>query len=113
MGFAIRLLGGHEKGKSKEKNLEYFEKSENSQFAEKLRNALAEWIDNRQNNFEDENTHILCVELIARQSEKIAYSAIRKKNCISYDICYTKKATGGERYVFHVFCCYNQIKFAE
>lgn len=33
------------------------------QEAEKLKNAFAEWIDNGHNNFEDENTIILCVEL--------------------------------------------------
>ncbi len=44
-------------------NLGYFGKEENHQIAEKLRNAFAEWIDNGHNNFEDENTIILCVEL--------------------------------------------------
>ncbi len=47
----------------KGKNLGYFEKSENSQIAAKLRNAFAAWIDNGHNNFDDENTCILCVEL--------------------------------------------------
>lgn len=44
-------------------NLGYFGKEENSLIAGKLRNAFAEWIDNGHNNFEDENTIILCVEL--------------------------------------------------
>lgn len=47
----------------KGKNLGYFGKSENSQIAAKLRNAFAAWIDNGHNNFDDENTCILCVEL--------------------------------------------------
>ena len=44
-------------------NLGYFGKSENREIAEKLRKAFAEWIDNGHNNFEDENTCILCVRL--------------------------------------------------
>ena len=44
-------------------NLGYFGKEENKAIAEKLRNAFAEWIDNGHNNFEDENTCILCIEL--------------------------------------------------
>lgn len=47
----------------KGKNLGYFGKSENSQIAAKLRNAFTAWIDNGHNNFDDENTCILCVEL--------------------------------------------------
>ena len=44
-------------------NLGYFGKAENKAIAEKLRKAFAEWIDNGHNNFEDENTCILCIEL--------------------------------------------------
>ena len=44
-------------------NLGYFGKPENTEIAGKLRRAFAEWIDNGHNNFEDENTIILCVEL--------------------------------------------------
>ena len=44
-------------------NLGYFGKEENKAIAEKLRKAFAEWIDNGHNNFEDENTCILCIEL--------------------------------------------------
>ncbi len=44
-------------------NLGYFGKSENVEIAEKLRTAFATWIDNGHNNFEDENTSILRVEL--------------------------------------------------
>lgn len=44
-------------------NLGYFGKKENEMIAEKLKNAFAEWINNGHNNFDDENTIILCVEL--------------------------------------------------
>ena len=44
-------------------NLGWFKKEENAKIAEKLREAFAEWIDNGHNNFEDENTCILCIKL--------------------------------------------------
>ena len=44
-------------------NLGYFGKEENRIIAEKLKIIFAEWIDNGHNNFDDENTIILCVEL--------------------------------------------------
>ncbi|MBD5084562.1 MAG: pyridoxamine 5'-phosphate oxidase family protein [Clostridiales bacterium] len=44
-------------------NLGWFGKKENGRIAEKLKSAFAEWIDNGHNNFEDENTIILCVKL--------------------------------------------------
>ena len=44
-------------------NLGYFGKEENHMIAEKLKSVFAEWIDNGHNDFEDENTIILCVEL--------------------------------------------------
>ena len=44
-------------------NLGWFGKKENGRIAEKLKSAFAEWIDNGHNNFDDENTIILCVEL--------------------------------------------------
>lgn len=44
-------------------NLGYFGKSENEGIAKKMRAVFAEWIDNGHNNFEDENTCILCIEL--------------------------------------------------
>lgn len=47
----------------KAKNLGYFRKKENADIAEKLKTAFAAWIDNGHNNFDDENTVILCVEL--------------------------------------------------
>lgn len=44
-------------------SLGYFGKEENHVIAEKLKRAFAEWIDNGHNNFDDENTIILCVKL--------------------------------------------------
>ena len=44
-------------------NMGWFKKKENQAVVEKLRRAFQEWIDNGHNNFEDENTIILCVEL--------------------------------------------------
>ena len=44
-------------------NLGYFGKKENELIAGKLKEAFAEWIDNGHNNFDDENTVILCVKL--------------------------------------------------
>lgn len=44
-------------------NLGYFGKAENESIAKKMREVFAEWIDNGHNNFEDENTCILKIEL--------------------------------------------------
>ena len=44
-------------------NLGYFRKKENHAVAEKLKRAFAEWIDNGHNDFDDENTIILRIEL--------------------------------------------------
>lgn len=44
-------------------NLGYFGKKENEVIANKMRNVFSEWIDNGHNNFEDENTCILRIEL--------------------------------------------------
>ena len=38
-------------------------KKEKHEMAQKLRQAFSEWIDNGHNNFDDENTIILCVQL--------------------------------------------------
>ena len=47
----------------KGKNLGYVGKEENRANAEKLKSVFAQWIDNGHNDFDDENTIILCVEL--------------------------------------------------
>lgn len=44
-------------------NLGYFGKEDNKDIAETLKTAFAEWIDNGHNNFADENTIILCIQL--------------------------------------------------
>ena len=44
-------------------NLGYFKREENQLIAEKLKIAVSEWIDNGHNDFDDENTIILCVKL--------------------------------------------------
>jgi len=44
-------------------NLGYFGKDTNKAIAEKLRQVFAAWIDNGHNNFEDENTIILKIQL--------------------------------------------------
>ena len=47
----------------KGKNLGYFGKQDNHIIAGKLKLAFADWIDNGHNNFDDENTIILCIEI--------------------------------------------------
>lgn len=44
-------------------SLGYFGKEENRAIAQKLRTAFAAWIDNGHNDFEDQNTCILCIQL--------------------------------------------------
>lgn len=44
-------------------NLGSFGKEENRAIAEKLKKIFSEWIDNGHNDFDDENTIILCVNL--------------------------------------------------
>ena len=44
-------------------NMGYFSKTENARIAEKMREAFAAWIDNGHNDFSDENTCILRIDL--------------------------------------------------
>lgn len=44
-------------------NMGYFGKPENKAAADKMRTVFSEWIDNGHNNFEDENTCILRIDL--------------------------------------------------
>jgi hypothetical protein len=44
-------------------NMGWFGKEDNAVIAQKLRKVFCEWIDNGHNDFNDENTIILCVEL--------------------------------------------------
>jgi len=45
-------------------NLGFLGKEENLEIADKLKAVFAEWIDNGHNDFEDENTIILCIKLV-------------------------------------------------
>ena len=60
---AVSIAGDWFTAKGKGVNLGYFGKPENTEMAGKLRDAFAEWIDNGHNNFADENTIILKIEL--------------------------------------------------
>ena len=62
-------------------NLGYFGKPENKEIAEKLKKAFCAWIDNGHNNFDDENTCILCIRL----TDGILFS-----HGTRYDIDFTK-----------------------
>lgn len=44
-------------------NLGYFGKQENAWIAQKMQVAFSQWIHNGHNDFQDENTCILCIEL--------------------------------------------------
>ena len=59
----IAIAGEWFTGHGKGINLGYFRKKGNDAIAEKLKRVFAEWIDNGHNDFDDENTIILCVEL--------------------------------------------------
>lgn len=59
VGISGDWFTAHGKGE----NLGYFGKPENAEIAQMLRKAFAAWIDNGHNNFEDENTCILCIRL--------------------------------------------------
>lgn len=59
----VAISGEWSTAHGKGENLGYFCKEENKDIAEKLRNAFAAWIDNGHNNFEDENTCILRIQL--------------------------------------------------
>lgn len=60
---AVALAGDWFTATGKGVNLGWFGKTENKELAEKLRRVFAEWIDNGHNNFADENTIILCIQL--------------------------------------------------
>lgn len=59
----VAVSGDWFTARGKAVDLGYFCKPENKEIAEKLEAAFAAWIDNGHNNFDDENTIILCVEL--------------------------------------------------
>ena len=62
-------------------NLGYFGKSENEEIAKKLQIVFEEWIDNGHNDFNDENTIILCIRLT---------DGVLLSHGIRYDIDFSK-----------------------
>ena len=62
-------------------NLGYFGKESNCAVANKMRQVFAAWIDNGHNNFDDENTCILCIRL----TEGVLFS-----NGVRYEIDFTE-----------------------
>ncbi len=60
---AVAIAGEWFTAHGKGVNLGWFGKAENQAIAGKLRTAFSEWIDNGHNNFDDQNTIILRVEL--------------------------------------------------
>lgn len=60
---AVAIAGDWFTAQGNGSNLGYFGKPENKEIAEKLKKAFSAWIDNGHNNFEDENTCILRIEL--------------------------------------------------
>ena len=61
-------------------NLGYFGKPENKPIAEKMRQVFSAWIDNGHNDFEDQNTCILCIRLT---------SGVLFSNGVRYEIDFT------------------------
>ena len=59
----VAISGDWFTGHGKGGDLGYFGKKENKDMAEKLRRAFYTWIDNGHNDFDDENTRILCIRL--------------------------------------------------
>ncbi|MGN0814118.1 MAG: pyridoxamine 5'-phosphate oxidase family protein [Candidatus Coproplasma sp.] len=59
----VAIAGEWFSGHGQAVNLGFFGKRENCEIAQNLRLAFAEWIDNGHNNFDDENTVILRIEL--------------------------------------------------
>lgn len=60
---AVAIAGEWFTAHGKGVSLGYFGKDENRRIAQRLRSVFAEWIDNGHNDFDDENTIILCVKL--------------------------------------------------
>lgn len=62
-GSAVGICGEWFTGHAYGISLEYFCKKENKEISDKLKNVFSAWINNGHNNFEDENTIILCLKL--------------------------------------------------
>ena len=59
----VAIAGDWFTAKGKGENLGYFGRKENEAIANKMKTVFAEWINNGHNNFEDENTIILRINL--------------------------------------------------
>lgn len=59
----VAIAGDWFTAKGKGENLGYFGRKENEAVANKMKTVFAEWINNGHNNFEDENTIILKINL--------------------------------------------------
>ena len=59
----VAIAGDWFTAKGYGENLGYFGKKENKAISEKMKDVFAEWIDNGHNNFDDENTIILRINL--------------------------------------------------
>ncbi len=60
---AVAIAGEWFTAHGKGVNMGYFGRQENREIAEKLKTAFSSWIDNGHNNFDDENTIILRIDL--------------------------------------------------
>lgn len=60
---SVAIAGERFTGHGRAINLGYFGKEENSWIADKLKMVFSKWIENGHNDFEDENTIILCIKL--------------------------------------------------
>ena len=60
---SVSIAGERFTGHGRAINLGYFGKEENSWIADKLKMVFSKWIENGHNDFEDENTIILCIKL--------------------------------------------------
>ena len=78
----IAIAGDWFTAHGKGENLGYLGRSENRQIADKLQKAFQTWINNGHNNFEDENTCILCIHL----TDGVLFS-----NGKRYDIDFTEE----------------------
>lgn len=78
---AVAIAGEWFTANGRGKNMGYFGKKENLEVAEKMKVIFSEWINNGHNNFEDENTCILQIEL----TDGVLFSQGTR-----YDIDFTK-----------------------
>jgi len=77
----VAIAGDWFTAHGKAENMGYFGKKENESIAQKMKRIFSEWIDNGHNDFEDENTCILRINL----TEGVLFS-----HGTRYDIDFTK-----------------------